>query len=82
MRNEVQYRATNLKAVIRSQGRTKRWVAAQVGVSESHLHRVADGERLTTEVKANEIAELLGVPLFLLFEFTGESHKDSRKVAA
>lgn len=83
MRNGFHYRATNLKAVILSQGKTKRSVAAQVGVSESHFHRVAEGERLITKAKAEEIAAVLGIPLFLLFEFTDvNSRVAARTIAA
>lgn len=55
-------RATQLEEVIRSQGRTKRWLASRVGLSESYLGRIVNGTFPVHEEKAVRIANELGVP--------------------
>lgn len=77
MRSTRRLRATRLNEVIRTQGRTKRWLAAQVGLSESYLGRIIKGTFPVGEGKAEDIARELGVPLFLVFEVTDETTKVS-----
>lgn len=67
--------ATGLKNVLESQGRKKRWLADQVRLSESYLGRVIAGTRTISQGDAERIAATLGLPLFLLFEFTAVSKK-------
>jgi transcriptional regulator with XRE-family HTH domain len=70
MREPTTFRATKLASVMDAQGRKARWLATEVGISESHLSRVLKGERLISEPLANKIADKLQMPLFLVFEFT------------
>ena len=70
MTYERRLRATHLNDVIRNQGRTKRWLAGRVGLSESYLGRIISGTFPVREDKAQEIADILGEPLFLLFDST------------
>jgi transcriptional regulator with XRE-family HTH domain len=62
------YDGRKLKALMGDQGRKARWLAAQVGVSESHLSRVMTGERLATQELADRVCDVLNVPLFLAFD--------------
>ena len=61
------FRAVQLGETIEGQGRTKRWVAAQVGIHETMLAHLIAGRRTVTEPVADSISKVLGVPLFLLF---------------
>lgn len=70
MTDHQRLRATQLEQVIRSQGRTNRWLAGRVGLSESYLGRIIKGVFPVREEKAAQIARELGVPLFLVFEVT------------
>ena len=81
------YRATQLAAILKSQGRHQRWLAKQIGVHESYLSRVVSGEKTLSQSKAEQVAALLGVPLFVPFELLDRSGKDAhvnrkRKAAA
>jgi plasmid maintenance system antidote protein VapI len=75
------YRAKGIAPLLDQQGRKQRWLAAQVGVSESHLSRVISGERLISRESAERIAAALDTSLFLLFEFMGESEMASSMMA-
>jgi transcriptional regulator with XRE-family HTH domain len=74
MKQESRYRATALDQTIRAQGRRQRWLAAQVGVSESHLSRIVSGEREAPESLARRLSEVLTVPLFLVFSLSDDSY--------
>lgn len=77
METNRRLKATQLEEVIRSQGRTKRWLAGRVGLSESYLGRIVNGTFPVREEKAARIADELGVPLFLVFELTDVRHSIS-----
>lgn len=62
------FTAANLGAVLRDQGRFQRWLARQVGVSESLISYVIRGERTLGKREAERISQILGVPFFLLFD--------------
>lgn len=79
MRNQRRLWATQLGTVIRTQDRTARWVAQQAGLSESYLSRIITGVFPLGEERAQTIADLLGVPLFLVFEVTDVSRNDASK---
>ncbi len=82
MREQTNYRATGLSEVLVSEGRKARWLAEQLGVSESHLSRVVNRERKTTGLLAKKVADILNRPLFLLFELTEESELETSERAA
>ena len=73
MADTARMRATNLREPIYGRGRTAAWIAREVGISTTTLCRVISGERTVAEPTAQRISDLLGEPLFLLFEFTGKS---------
>ncbi len=66
--SERRVRATNLEAVILSQGRTKRWVADHAGFSQGMLSHLLAGRKTISIDAAERIAAALGVPFFVLFE--------------
>jgi hypothetical protein len=76
------YRASNLEAVIREQGRRFDWVAAQAGISKSHLTMICGGKRGASEGVAGRIAATLNTPLFLLFDLSHENETCSGVKAA
>jgi transcriptional regulator with XRE-family HTH domain len=78
------YDGRKLADLLTAQGRKARWLAAQAGVSESHLSRVVSGERLATRSTAERVAAVLQVPLFLAFDFLPrkESDADAKECAA
>jgi len=76
------YFATDhLKTAIEHQGRTFRWVARQIGVSDSHFNRVLSGERWVSEERARLVAALLSLDFCLLWK-VAESTKSVERSAA
>jgi transcriptional regulator with XRE-family HTH domain len=73
------YRSTNLAAVIKQQGRFQRWLALQLGLSESMVSKVALGQRTLSRSHAERVAQLLGVPFFVLFELQSCNDSESRE---
>lgn len=64
----LKFYAPGLKEVLRSQGRSARWVAQQVGISETLISHAIYGRKTVTHDTARRIAEVLGVRFGLLFE--------------
>ncbi len=73
MNDTKRYRAPLLAKILKSQGRHQRWLAAQIGVHESHLSRVISGEKTLTHEQAEKASWLLQVPLFLVFELVDQN---------
>jgi transcriptional regulator with XRE-family HTH domain len=65
----ARYSGRNLGPLLRAKRITAAQLAAAVGCSESHLSRVLSGERLASGTLASRVAAVLGVPLFLAFDF-------------
>ena len=82
MREPTVIRATELGRVLEEEGRKARWLAARVGISESHLSRIVSGERLISESLAQRIASALGHDFGVLFEFTLVNEEFTAGVAA
>jgi transcriptional regulator with XRE-family HTH domain len=62
------YEATDaFEAVLEKQGRKRRWLADQVGVSESLISHVLAGRHTVDRGQGERIAATLGVPFFVLF---------------
>ncbi len=61
-------RSKNLGVTLAYQGRKGRWLASQVGVSESSISRLISGKQTTDERVARRISEILAVPIDVLFE--------------
>lgn len=81
MDESTQFRATGLHDTLRTQGRKARWLAEKAGVSESLLSHAMKGRRTVNATAANRIAELLGVPFFVLWELS-DGDKSSPRVVA
>jgi transcriptional regulator with XRE-family HTH domain len=73
------YRATNLGAVLESQGRKQRWLAERIGVSGGYVSLIIAGERTVDRTQGEQIAALLDVPFFLLFSLGETSNAFSRR---
>lgn len=54
------------RQVLREQGRTQVWLAAQTGVSFSTVYAYSIGARRTPEAWLRRVATVLGVPAALL----------------
>lgn len=63
------YRSKILGQTLDSQGRKGRWLAGQVGISESSISRLISGKQTVDEGVAKQIALILGSPFFVLFEY-------------
>lgn len=70
MRNDPRYDATLLAQVLRDQGRKQRWLAAEIGTHESLVSEWVNGRRTISEHRARQVAEVLGMPFYLLFPVT------------
>lgn len=68
--------ATNLNEVIEAQGRRKRWLAEQVGVSESLIGKIALGQRTISAPLASKIALLLNEDVDRLFALYEQSETE------
>lgn len=64
----TRFRSKTLGETLNGQGRKGRWLASQVGVSESSISRLISGKQTVDEAVAKQIALILGVPFFVLFE--------------
>jgi transcriptional regulator with XRE-family HTH domain len=71
------YWATNLEAVLATQGRTRRWLADRLGVSESLVSKVLAGKKTVGREQGEVIADAVGVPFDLLFELRERSVIDT-----
>lgn len=70
MSESTQFRATGLHDTLKTQGRKARWLAQKAGISESLLCHAMKGRRTVNATAANRIAELLGVPFFVLWKLS------------
>jgi transcriptional regulator with XRE-family HTH domain len=77
MDGATRYLATNLGKTLEHQGRSGRWLAGSLGVSESLISKVLKRERTIDGGLAERIALVIGVPLFLLFELHERSEEES-----
>lgn len=57
-----------LKRIIKTQGRTQSWIASRIGVSRFLMNHVVAGRRSLSLEQAKKTADILGLPLFLLFD--------------
>lgn len=78
MDGATRYLATNLGRTLEHQGRTGRWLAHSLDVSESLISKVLKRERSIDGALADRIALIIGVPLFLLFELHDRSIEESQ----
>jgi len=83
MNNGSRYKASQLAAVLENQGRKQRWLALQLGIHESIVSAWISGKRTLGEDRAKQVADTLGLPLFLLFDVTNgtETVAETREVA-
>ena len=66
----TRYRPTHLQDVLDKQGRSASWLARKCGVTPQMMSYVLKAERTASHDLASDVAEALGVPLFLLFDTT------------
>jgi transcriptional regulator with XRE-family HTH domain len=64
----VRYEVSNLESVLHEQGRTQRWLADRVGVSESLISKLLTGKRTISRELGERIGAAIGVPFFVLFK--------------
>ena len=69
MRKQTGVTATHLKAVLEHQGVPQAWLAEQIGVDGTTMNKVVKGTRTLPPAKAKEVADLLRLPVGLLFAF-------------
>lgn len=82
MNEAPRYTATNLADTLDSKGLKQTWIARQLGISKSLMSKVAAGDRTVDAETGTRIAELVGVPFFLLFELRKRSDEQSVTEAA
>lgn len=58
---------TNISTVLQHQGRSDRWFYQRMGVSEALFYAIENGSRRATDEYRRKAAELLDVPIDLLF---------------
>jgi len=66
------YLATNLGVVLQDRGIKLVWLARKLGISRGQMSHIIKRERSVDPDTAQRIADVLAVPLFLLFEFSTE----------
>lgn len=73
----MRYDATLLTRVLRDQGRKQRWLADQIGTHESLVSEWVNGHRTISERRARQVADVLGVPFYLLFTVANATEKEA-----
>lgn len=69
----TRYKSRSLPETLYTQGRKARWLASEVGVSESLISKIGSGARFADNLLAERISKVLGVPIGLLFELQERS---------
>ena len=82
MNRADRYHGQRLTATLAAQGRKGRWLANEVGVSESLISKIAKGDRFPDAILAERISKVLGVPFGMLFELQVRSEEFSRSEQA
>jgi transcriptional regulator with XRE-family HTH domain len=78
---EQRYVATNFWKVLKRQGRTIRWLASEVGVSENYISQMKHGRRSIPESFATKASRALALPIDVLFS-PPELHDVDKMVAS
>lgn len=63
---EPTYNGARLGEILKEQGRTQRWLARRVGVSDALLSLIISGQRTFSPPLAQKVALTLNLPLFFL----------------
>lgn len=58
---------TNISTILQHQGRSDRWFYQRMGISESLFYSIESGTRRATEEYQRKAADVLGLPVELLF---------------
>lgn len=83
MSEQTRLRATpNLAAILAENERSQSWLARKIGVSVTLMHYIVSGERTMSQQQGEQIADLFGVPLFLVAESTSVDKVDAGVNAA
>ncbi len=73
------YFAPTVEQIIDTRGLKRAWIAQRLGVSPGHLTHMLRGRRTVSDTNAQVVADLLGVPVFILLsEFAGRDDCVSR----
>ena len=62
----MRFDGSKLSEVLDTQGRSVRWLAAQIGYHESTLSRMINGSQPFTRKAAEAVAPVLGIPVSFL----------------
>lgn len=62
----------NLRDAVTRTGRRLNWIAAQLGVSRSHLSHILAGRRTISEADARVLVALIGGEFSVLFELSDD----------
>lgn len=73
MNGSNRYTATNLGSLLKAEGRQQSWLARQLGISESLMSKVILRQRTIDERLARQVATILGVDIFFIFELRSRS---------
>jgi len=79
MREIANYQSTNLRTLLLARGVKFRELAVALGISESHMNRVINGERMASEQLAKEICAKTEVDFLAAFELTERSRNAPQK---
>jgi transcriptional regulator with XRE-family HTH domain len=82
MRDEPRYNASRLAQCLRDQGRKQRWLAEKIGTHESLVSEWVNGRRSIGQRRAQQVADALGIPFYLLFDVTEETKEVTGESAA
>lgn len=78
MSTEERYDATLLAKYLRDQGRKQRWLAERIGTHESLVSEWVNGRRTIGRRRAEQVAQVLNLPFYLLFPVANESENDAK----
>ncbi len=70
MTDILRYRTSQIGPALKEQGRKQRWLAEQLGVHESIVSDWVNGRRTVDHLRAKQIARVLDIPFYLLFNDT------------
>lgn len=82
MNSEHRYLTSAFAEFIKARGIKQRWLADQVDVNEMQVSRWVRGISTITEVHAQRVASVLGVPMTIIFPVPFGTDSDSESEAA
>ena len=70
MKDKIRYHTIQIGPALKEQGRKQRWLADRIGVHESVVSDWVNGRRTVDQHRAKQIAEVMDIPFYLLFNDT------------